>query len=350
MSFTQGAALPDIKTTETRTDTAPSYYTDYLTDISKVGTDALKTPTTSLVAGYDPLQTSGYLSYPAAATAGTKQMTAAQTTAGEAAKGITPQNIQALMNPYTQNVVDEMGRLSQQNVQRTVLPSLKAGFVGTGGLGGQRYANVLGQTMADIQSGLTGQQYGALSQGYTQAMKGALDEAQLQNMVAGTQGKLSDQEQQQALTGAGALTKAGAEKQAYEQAKIDAPLKNAMNVSGLMKGYTMPLSQTSTFVGPKAGNYQMSDLQQVLGALSAVGSVAGGKGLDSITKMGSSLGNYLNGLASGNMTTMGTYRIDPTELAGPNAEGKVIYYDRDTSQYYDTSGNIVPISNSEGEG
>ena len=342
MSFTQGAALPDIKTTETRTDTAPSYYTNYLTDISKAGTDALKTPTTSLVAGYDPLQTSGYAAYPAAVTAGGKQMTAAQTTAGEAAKGITPQNIQALMNPYTQNVVDEMGRLSQQNVQRTVLPSLKAGFVGTGGLGGQRYANVLGQTMADIQSGLTGQQYGALSQGYTQAMKGALDEAQLQNLVAGTQGKLSDQEQQQALTGAGALTKAGAEKQAYEQAKIDAPLKNATNVSGLMRGYTMPLSQTSTFTGPKAGSYQMSDLQQVLGALSAVGSVAGGAGLKSITDLGGSLGKYLSGVTEGNQNILGQFKIDPKEFTGgTNADGIPLYFDSQTMQYYNQNGDVV---------
>ena len=350
MSFTQGAALPDITQTTTTKDTAPTYYTNYLTDLSKAGTDALAKTGASLVAGYDPMQTAGYAAYTPASTAGSKEMTSAQATAAEAAKGITPQNIQALMNPYTQNVVDEMGRLSQQNVQRNVLPSLKAGFVGTGGLGGQRYANALGQSMADVQAGLTGQQYGALSQGYTQAMKGALDEAQLRNLVAGTQGKLSDQEQAQAIAGAGALTKAGAERQAYEQAKLDAPLKTANTVSGLMRGYTMPVEQSVTFKGPKAGSYQLSDLQQILGALSSVGSVAGGAGLKSITDMSSSLGKYLTGLASGNMTAAGTYRVDPTELAGPNAEGKVIYYDRDTSQYYDTSGNVVPISNSEGEG
>jgi hypothetical protein len=90
---------------------------------------------------------------------------AAQATAAQAAQGITPERIQALMNPYTSNVVDEMGRLSQENVQRNLLPTMKAGFVGTGGLGGQRYANALGQSMSDIQAGLTGQQYGALSKG-----------------------------------------------------------------------------------------------------------------------------------------------------------------------------------------
>lgn len=349
MSFTQGAPLPDITQTTTTKDAAPSYYTDYLTDLSKAGTTALGKTGPDLVAGYDPLQTQGYGAYPAAATAGQTQMKSAQDTAGLAAQGITPERIQALMNPYTQNVVDEMGRLSQQNVQRSVLPSLKAGFVGTGGLGGQRYANALGQSMADVQAGLTGQQYGALSQGYTQAMKGALDEAQLQNLVAGTQGKLSDQEQQQALTGAGALTKAGAERQAYQQALLDAPLKTANTASGLMRGYTMPVEQSVTFKGPKAGSYQQSDLATVLQGLSGIGSVAGGKGLDSIGKLTGSLGKYLSGVTSGNQNIFGGFNIDPNEFAGQNAGGVPVYYDTTTGSYYDTQGNVVPITGGEGE-
>ena len=170
MPITQGAPLPDIKTTETRTDTAPSYYTDYLSGLSAAGSTAMGRSPTQSVAGYDPLQVMGYSNLPSAATAGQDQINAAQATAAQAAQGITPERIQALMNPYTSNVVDEMGRLSQQNVQRNLLPTMKAGFVGTGGLGSQRYAGALGQSMADIQAGLTGQQYGALSQGYEKAL------------------------------------------------------------------------------------------------------------------------------------------------------------------------------------
>lgn len=296
MAFLQGAPLPDIKTTETKTDTAPSYYTDYLSGLSTAGQTAMGKSPTQSVAGYDPLQIMGYGALPAAATAGQPGMTAAQDTAAQAAKGITPERIQALLNPYTSNVVDEMGRLSQENMQRNILPTMKAGFVGTGGLGSQRYANAMGQGMADVQAGLTGQQYGALSKGYSEALKGALDEAQLQNLVAGTQGKLSEQTQNQALTGAGALTKAGAERQAYDQSLLDQPLKTATSASGLMRGYTMPGSQTSTFTGPKAGAYQTSDLSQILNAMSAVGSVAGGTGLKTITDLGGSLIDYFKGL------------------------------------------------------
>ena len=209
------------------------------------------------------------------------------------------------MNPYTSNVVDEMARLSQQNVQRNLLPTMKAGFVGTGGLGSQRYAGALGQSMADIQTGLTGQQYGALSKGYSEALKGALDEAQLQNLAAQTQGKLAQQELDMGLTGAGALTKAGAERQAYQQSLLDAPLKTATTASGLMRGYTVPQTQVERFVGPKAGLYAQSPLSNVLGVLSAIGAGAAGKGLETISNAGSKLFKYLTGgePTSGDLST-----------------------------------------------
>jgi hypothetical protein len=349
MAITQGAPLPDVKTTETRTDNAPSYYTNYLSGLSTAGTAAMGRSPTQSVAGYDPLQVMGYGNLPSASTAGQAGIDQAQETAAKAAQGITPERIQALMNPYTSNVVDEMGRLSQQNVQRNLLPTMKAGFVGTGGLGSQRYAGALGQSMADIQAGLTGQQYGALSQGYAQALKGALDEATLQNQTAVTQGKLADMEQAQALTGAGALTKAGAERQAYQQSLLDAPLKTATTASGLMRGITVPGGQTSTFVGPKAGHYQNSDLANIMGVLNMLGSTAGGKGFQTVAGAGSGLIKYLTGVAGGNKDIFGDYKIDPKEFAGGNAEGVGVYYDSATGDYYDSNGKVVPITGGEGE-
>jgi len=344
MGFLQGAPLPDIKTTETKVDAAPSYYTDYLTGLSGAATTAMgKTPGQS-VAGYDPMQNTGYGMLPTAATSYMPGLQAAQDTAGQAAQGITPERIQALMNPYTSNVVDEMGRLTQENVQRNLLPTMKAGFVGTGGLGGQRYANALGQSMSDIQAGLTGQQYGALSKGYSEAMKGALDEAQLQNLVAGTQGKLSQQELEMGLTGAGALTKAGAERQAYEQSLLDQPLKTATAASNLMRGYTVPGNQTVTFTGPKAGAYQKSDLEQLLGGISMVGSVEGGTGLKKIAGLGGNLLDYFKGVGSGNKTIGGSYNIDNSEYVGQNEDGTSLYFDYPTGQYYDRTGTIVPVN------
>ena len=295
MAFTQGAPLPDIKETTTRTTGAPDYYTNYLSGLSQAGQKALGQTAETGIAGMTDLQKKGYAALPTAAGAYIPGLTAAEKTAASAS-GISSEDITNFMNPYTKNVVDEMARLSQQNVQRNLLPTLKAGFVGTGGLGSQRYAGALGQGLADVQANLTGQQYGALSSGYNEAVKAALNEAQLQNQVAQTQGQLARAEQELGLTGAGALTKAGAEQQAFEQAKLDFPLKQATNVSNLLRNYTMPTSETTTFVGPKAGAYQTSGLANIMGMLSLLGSAKSGSLLEQ-------LGNrIIGGIGGGSVT------------------------------------------------
>lgn len=272
MSITQGAPLPDVTVTTTRADTTPQYYEDYLTGLAKAGERGM----TAGVAPLDILQTTGYGQVQDAAAAYKPGLTEAEQTARAAAGGLDAARIQSLMDPYRQNVVDEMARLQQQNLQRNILPSLKAGFVGQGALGSQRYAGALGQSLADMQANLTGQQYGALSKGYSEAMRAALDEAQLQNEAAKTQMALAKGAQEMGLTGAGALTKAGAERQAYEQAKIDAELKNAVTAAGLLRGFQIPTTQTETRKGPMVGAYQMSPLQQVAGLIGLIGSGAAG--------------------------------------------------------------------------
>ena len=351
MSITQGAPLPDITQTTTTADQAPDYYKNYLTGLSTAGQTAMNAPASSMIAGLDPLQQQGYAAVPDAATAYQPGLQAAQTTAGQAAQGIDPNRISALMNPYTQNVTDEMARLSQQNMQRNIMPSMKAGFVGSGALGSQRYANAMGQSMADVQSNLTGQQYGALSSGYSQAQNAALQEAQLKNQAAQTQGTLAGQAQTYGLTGAGALSKAGADQQAYQQSILNEPMAAATAASGLMKGYTMPNTQTSTFVGPKAGSYQTSDLANVMGVLTALGSGTGVGGTGtplgtSLAGMGKGILNSLTGTGTGSNTNLfGQFNIDPKEFTGgTTADGTPLYFDSATMQYYDPSGNVVAPS------
>lgn len=271
-----GTIAPSVDTTKTTGTTAPSYYTNYLTDIAKAGQTAVGMPTDKMVSPLTAMQTQGYAAVPGAATAYQPQLGAAEATAGDVAAGITPDKINQFMNPYTHNVVDEMARLQQQNIQRNVMPQLKAGFVGSGGLGGQRYANATGQTMADMQSNLTGQQYGALSSGYQSAVTNALNEGQMQNQAGQLQSTLAGQEQNLGLTGAGAMTKAGAEQQAYNQAIIDAPLKQATNAAALMRGYQIPTTATETFHGPIAGTYGLSPLSQVTGLGTLIGSGVSG--------------------------------------------------------------------------
>jgi len=345
MSITQGDPLPNVTVTTTKTDTAPDYYTDYLKDLAGAGGTAMGRTAEQGVAGYDPLQTTGYGMVESGAGAYKDFLESAEKTAGTVAGGLDTSRIGQLMDPYRTNVVDEMARLAQQNVQRNVLPSLKAGFVGGGNLGSQRYAGALGQTMADIQSNLTGQQYGALSKGYSEALKAALDELSVQNQAARTQMDLGKTAQELGLTEAGALTKAGAERQAYEQAKLDYPLKTAQQVSGLMRGLQVPMTQGETRTGPLSRDYYaQSDLSNIMGILSLIGSASGGAGLDRVISAGGSFLDYVRGVTSGNRTIGGDFVVDSNEFAGQNAAGIPVYYDTDTGSYYDASGKMVPIS------
>lgn len=314
-SFTQGAALPDITQTTTKATEAPQYYTDYLGGLAQAGQEAMYKPGTydattgtgtlktgeDLIAAYDPLQTKGYSNIETAADAYKTGLTDAESTA-KLATGVSASDIQNFLNPYTSNVVNEMGRLAQQNVQQNVLPGLKAGFVGSGDLGSRRYAGALGQSMGDIQRNLTGQQYTALSAGYNDAVKAALQEQQNQIAAAKEQADLAAQEQTLGLTGAGAMTKAGAEKQAYEQSKIEAPLKTASNVAKLMAGQQVPLSTTEKFVGPKAGLYQTSPLANVLSVGSVLAAAKEGTSLNKIIEdISSGLKSYFKTDAFGNI-------------------------------------------------
>jgi hypothetical protein len=147
-----------------------------------------------------------------------------------------------------------------------------------------------------MQANLTGQQTGALSAGYGQALKGALDEAQLMNLAAKTQADIAKQEQDLGIAGAGALTKAGAERQKYQQSLLDAPLSMAKEASSLMKGLTLPVDQTKTAVGPKSKDYyQPSDAQRLGGLATFLGSAAGGKGIDVFKNNMAGLFDYLSG-------------------------------------------------------
>lgn len=276
MSLTQGSPLPDVNTTTSQTTAAPSYYTNYLSNLATAGNTATAMDPSKMVAGFSDLQKTGFGNVQPAAEAYKPGLSAAENTANTVAGGLNSNNINALMNPYTSNVVDEMARLQQQNVQRNVLPGLKAAFAGTGGSGSQRYANATGQTLADMQANLTGQQQGALSSGYTQALQAALQNLQLQNQGAITQGNLAGQEQNLGLTGAQAELNAGAQKQALEQAQIDAPLKQATNAASLLRGYNVPTSTTQTYKGPMPGAYSASPLQQIAGIATLFGSGTNG--------------------------------------------------------------------------
>ena len=296
MGLFTGAAPPDVTKTQTTASTTPDYYTNYLTQLSQTGQNALGTfdpitkqftaPTqASLVAAGDPYvadltqaQTDIFKNAPTQLERYQDPLTEALT-AGKSGMDVSQADISKFYNPYENAVVGGLGTQSATNVQRNLMPQLKAGFVGTGGLGGQRYANALGQTMGDVNTGLLQEQNKTRMAGYNTALDAAMKEAQLSNQSSVALTGLGQAEQQAATTGLKTGAELGALEQAYTQAQINAPLTQATNVAQLMKGYTVPTTQEQTYKGP-GDSYQPSPLSQIasLSTLLASGFNAGGSG------------------------------------------------------------------------
>jgi hypothetical protein len=199
-------------------------------------------------------------------------------------------DISKFYNPYENAVVGGLATQSAQNVQRNLMPQLKAGFVGTGGLGGSRYANAMGQTMGDVNTALLQEQNKTRMAGYNTALDAAMKEAQLSNQASAALTGLGSAEQQAATTGLKTGADLGALEQAYKQAQINAPLTQATNVAQLMKGYTVPTTQEQVYKGP-GDAYQPSPLSQIasLGTLLASGfNSSSGWGNQLLKKLGTS--------------------------------------------------------------
>ena len=296
MGLFTGAAPPDVTKTQTTASTTPDYYTDYLTKLSQTGQNALGTydPTTQkftaptqeslieagkpYVAGLTQSQQDIFKNAP-------EQLLRYQApldealAAGQAGAGVSQSDISKFYNPYENAVVGGLGTQSATNVQRNLMPALKAGFVGTGGLGGTRYANALGQTMGDVNTALLQEQNKTRMAGYQSALDAAMKEAQLQNQASAALTGVGSAEGQAATTGLKTGADLGAMEQAYTQSQINAPLTQATNVAALMKGYTVPTNQTQTYKGP-GDVYQPSPLSQIasLGTLLASGFNNSGSG------------------------------------------------------------------------
>jgi hypothetical protein len=325
MSITQGSPLPDITTTTTQAKTAPSYYTDYLSGLSQAGQTALSRTPGQMIAGLDPLQMQAYTGTAEAAGAYQPGLGAAEQTAASAATGVSPERLASFMNPYTKNVVEEMGRLAEQNIQRNILPSLRMGMVGTGQLGSQRYAGALGQGLAEASKTLTGQQYGALSEGYKGAVDAALREAGLERETAQTQANIAKLAQDLGLAEVGALEKAGTTRQAYEQSLLDQPLKTASQVQALLRGFDIPTTETKTFVGPgQAGQYSKSGLETITGLAALLGSAATGTAADRVSDALSKIIKAVGPSVANQIDWAGILANQGVQNAGGEASGAVL--------------------------
>jgi hypothetical protein len=273
-SLLQGDPLPATTTTTQTQATAPEFYTNYLQDIANLGQNAVNQ---GGVAGFSPLQQQAFQMAPQASFAGAGTLGNAADLTQYSGSTTAPSIVNQYMNPYTSNVVNEMGRLQQQNIQRNVMPALAGAGVGTGGFGSKRQAQATGQSLADMQANLLGQQYGALNTGYKDAMSAAQADLS-RGLTAGT--ALSNIGLNQNAVGLGGLKQLydmGSQQQALGQKMLDNPMVQAQNFAKLMQGYTIPSGSTQQTVAPgQQGQFSNSPLSMIIGLLSALGSFYNG--------------------------------------------------------------------------
>lgn len=255
----QGSPLPNITTTQTAATTAPDWYNQFLSGLSTSGQAAVNT---GGVAGASPLQTAAYNAAPTAINAGLPTLNQATDVAMGAAGA---PDINQFMNPYTSGVVDEIGRLGQKNFTDILAPNAVAGAAGSGQFGSRRGMQVYGDVARDSARATTGQQASALQSGYQNAVQAALQRQQNQTQAANALGTLSGQEYTQGVGGLNVLSGLGAQQQATSQAALNYPMSAQQNFANLLRGFTVPTTQTQSFTGPIPGAYSNSPLSQIAG-------------------------------------------------------------------------------------
>jgi hypothetical protein len=301
-SFTQGAPLPNITTSQQQQTIAPQFYTDYLSNLAAQGQNATNN---SKFVGLQPLQTQ-------AMTLANQNVGNYQTPLSEA-QGLAS-------NVGGSNLAAALGNLNANNLSELTAKA-DAGLVGTGGFGSSRGINALGSVISNQNLATQAQQAAAMNTDYANRLAAS---GQLQNIAGQTQSL--------GLGDVNALATLGGQQQTNAQNQQLFPMQQLASESQLLKGYTMPTSVSSTYTGPIPGAYQASPLQQIAG----LGALAAGV---SSTPFGQAIGTGVQKLFSGltNLAPQGT------SYAGVNSAGQSVYYNAAKGTYEDGSGNTVDV-------
>ena len=267
----QGDPLPALTSTTQDQQTAPEFYTNYLQDIANLGQNAVQQ---GGVAGFSPLQQQAFQMAPDLAFAGAGSMGAASQLLGEAGATTVPDVIADYMNPYTSNVVDEMGRLTQRNIQENILPNLGAAATGSGQFGSRRQAQITGQSLRDIQADLLGKQYGALNTGYQNASATAQTDLNRAMQAGQSFDRLGQSQQGLGAAGLKTMSEYGGQQQAQGQRLLDYPMAQTQQFAKLMQGYQIPMGKTTQATA--SPGYSTSPLGQIAGLGSLVGALYNG--------------------------------------------------------------------------
>jgi len=372
-----------LQSSQTQATSAPDYYTKYLTDIASTGaSQAGISPTTgqfdptlgAQFVGPTDLQNTAFKNVETAASAYQPTLTDAGTSLTNAGAMASPlssatnyltlaqtdpsKTATGYMSPYMKSVIDSLSDVGQRNIQQNIAPSATAAAVGSGQYGSQRGAQVLGQTTANAERDLASQIAQTLNSGYNTALQTAEQQNALQGQLGSTaasaessgqqnlanigaqQSSLAAQNQALGLADINALSTLGAQQQTIKQNQQLFPLTNLATLSGLLRGYNVPTTTTTTAQGsPLSAAASLASLYQTPAASDLATKI---KNFISSSPVDlGSTGNTFNGQGATSTGTM-NYSGSSTGQGTPNtteydSKGNVI-------GTYDPNGNFISSS------
>lgn len=225
--FEGSAPTPGTSSSSTQVQ-LPEWYTQYTTDMLGKAQAASNLPyaqyTGPRVAAFTPTEKTGFEATKTAAEA-------YQPFLGQAGAALTgasqtfPEAVNAYMNPYTQNVVNQIADQGVRQLTEKFLPAVGQEFIQAGqfgvGPGSTRMGEFGARALRDVQENVLAEQAKALQAGYGQAADIFKSDVARKANLAGTAADIAGMAQKYGLTGAGAVTGVGQKEREMQQANLD---------------------------------------------------------------------------------------------------------------------------------
>ena len=260
--FEGSAPTPGTSSSTTQVQ-LPEWYTQYTTDMLGRAQGVANLPyaqyTGPRIAGFTPTEKTGFEMTKSAA--GAYQPFLGQ--AGEALTGAGqsfPEAVNAYMNPYTQNVVNQIADQGMRQLTEKFLPAVGQEFIQAGqfgvGPGSTRMGEFGARALRDVQQNVLAEQAKALQAGYGQAADIFQSDAERKARLAGTAADIAGMAQKYGLTGAGAVTGVGQKEREMQQANLKLAYEDFLNqekypkeqiqfLSEILKGINLPKTEIS---------------------------------------------------------------------------------------------------------
>lgn len=334
-----------LQSSQNKETTAPSYYTDYLSNLATAGKAAA---CGAQYVGAQPLQTKAFEAVNQNFGAQQPGITAGQNLVGQAAgqdvtgaaapylqAGTTASPLSAAqplicqsanlniaclasqyMSPYIQTAVQGLSDVAHRNIRNNLSPAATAAAVGSGQFGSQRGAQVLGQVQAQAEQCLNAQIANMQNQGFAQALQAATAKQNALGSLAGTTANAQQAQNQANLTAGQTAAQAAANE-----------------------------GQLLNTAGTNMGNLAQTGAGMNLACINALSTLGGqqqtiGQNEENfpLTKL-ASLGSLLQGysIPVGTKTTLCMSPLSGLAAVGSGALGMV-------TPKYDSNGNVIKDS------